>query len=654
MLPAERFSQVPEEGQRNSHERVIDLSDPSRRETEIALSEQEKSEEIITLAKIANARAGLISTLFERGTHTQDTKRTAELIEETHYWLEDLNQQLQFIHDHREETGNETDFSQAATALIEAKKILTSELDHMLEIVAIWHEDDPQEEVFSDILATEAQKTTEAEASLEDINDKGTIVETAPEAVTMLTSENEQARQTDSVTDAAFLLLGYHVGPANNTTVEDTNFEGISPAEELILKKETNISESASPAQLIDIPSDLTETRTKYSALNRTARDIETAIKRNPQFAERTQFDNYLLDLAHRYSAFEERLTMLERHTGPETEETREEKELVHDALALIEDMRHKIREINFVPKTKQEQQVERLLALKIAKKQRLESVVDRLTSAIERSGIKNPELYMVEQASGLGNIRRGLMSLIGKKESLINKATLTKLKNEAIGAEQQYFNEAYNGVNDKAMPFYEKAVEKSRILKLKDSDDVHEIWEALHHEMEDLGEQVDVPEAAQLYEGHGIAKVNKTVHEAEVVPVQKEQYEKKTKEDEQRAAAAEYRKNEFSPSKVSTLNSAMDIYRTIKGSPASSELTFTPDDYIGALASLKLAVDAKDINQIQTHLPRVKSMKNELMQNSINTAKIATDTIPEDTETILRANKVLKSNGISTRKKRS
>jgi hypothetical protein len=351
---------------------------------------------------------------------------------------------------------------------------------------------------------------------------------------------------------------------------------------------------------MIVIPNNLEATQQKCSNLNRQLKDVELLLTQKTRYAEREKFDDILIDLSKQYVAFHERLDILNQGVQ-NADGVVEEKELIASAIHRIEDIRHRIHEMNFISETPGEVQLEKNLGFKTVKKEKLENISERLANAIERSGIKNPELYMVEQSSGLGNVRRGLMKLFGKKESLINKATLTKLKNEVLQVEENYLNSAYSEAERNIGPYAKTRL--SRLLAIKDSDDIHELWNAIHSEIADLDDQLEV--APIVVEGEGETKakaaMNATIADKYGYIERSRAYQRETARDAKEA---------YAPTK---LRHADDLIKAIKKNENANSLTFLPEDYTDALAELRYAINKEDLRSIQLALPRVQSMKEEI-----------------------------------------
>lgn len=632
---AERISAFPE-GDRISGINAIDLSDPHRKSSESAAElQQEKDLSFTTSAKLAQIRTTLISALFEKASHTQDTHVATELLEEARLWEEDLTKEQEFIRNYREETGDETAFSESYTQLIKADKALKSELNHMLEVVRIWHEDDPTTglaEIVDD----------ETEGVFEDVNDKDLIIDEAPEAETMLTSTTEQESHEASPVEATHLPSGYHEVPANDASEETENeLEALSPDEERIIaspiisieQKDTDeYLRKAETSPMIVIPNDFEATEKKYTALNRQIKDIEALLSRNTRYADREAFDDVLIDLSKQYIAFHERLDILNQGVQ-DADNAAEEKELIANAIHHIEDIRHRIHEMKFISETPGEVQAEKNLGLKTVKKEKLESIAERLASAIERSGIKHPELYMVEQSSGLGSVRRGLMKLFGKKESIINKATLTKLKNEALQVEQNYLQAAYSEAERNIGPYAKNSL--SKILALKDTEDIHEFWNTIHAEIEDLNNQLEIAPVSDTGKGEAKVKGNKAKEDERT-------YEAERTIGRNQREAARQAKETYAPAK---LRHADDLIEAIKKDKNVDSLTFLPEDYTDALAELRYAINTDDLRRIQMALPRVQSMKEEISGLYIDMTNADGQPILEDEAYINKAFKILEKN---------
>jgi hypothetical protein len=698
----------PSESDRISDIQIIDLSDPSRRHEEHSFDEREKEDSLLSLAKMADSRTKYMQVLFEKGMETHDTTLATELIEECRYWMEDVEHELEFIQDYREETGQDEAFTKAAASLVETKKEINSHLEHMLATVRAWHE----EEMRSNI---PDRGSDESEGIFEDNADKGLITEGAPPAETMLNATNESASASSTSSEPTFLPKGYHEKTPEEIANEKTEEEAwdINPEEEEILAKQeeraSSITETRSPAFeyqgtpeetrenyekiskvirhaeqdmegyltfndrerfddylitlshayadfndrlkvlngyvlqsesvkkekeilfdamekiqnvrkrihalhfpeappfLVDIPSGIDETLEKCSAISRLVRQIEMDISRTPSAAVKAQLPEYLIALSREHTAFEERLDLL--HQVPiQSAEVREEQALIGDALEKIQDARHHIRDIQFsIPA---DEQLDVQIELREEKKNKLERIAKRLADALERSGVEHPELYMTEQSSGLGTIRRGLMRMFGKKELVINKATLTKLRKEAIQAEENYFDLAYS-LDETAMPFYQKAIERNPILRLNEQSDVHELWQALHQEIEELSGQLDGPLNRDTLEAPASAKVAV----AETVAFRESRsgkaLEKQRQEGQDLSEA--FHSAEIERIESSGIEDATDIYHAIQHNPNAKHLTFQPEDYLSALADLKQANSTKDLAQIKKSLPRARSMKDEL-----------------------------------------
>lgn len=631
-LPAERFSDQDLLEQRDSHVRAIDLSDPNRDHDspEIhAETQTEKDRSIQMLAKLAESRIKIIELRFENGTREQNTRLATELIEEARMWQEDIAREKEFVINYREETGESEAFSGSLMELLRSEKAVSSELEHMLDVVRLWHEDDPEIEGIG-------------EGIIEDNADAGLIQEKAPESETMIVASDVEAQAESSPTEAGYLPNGYHEVAANDTEEQQEEaLEAVTPEEEKLiaspiipieqkdtdafLAKETAALPKVETSELIVIPNGLEATQEKCYEISKTIRSVDAIIDRGAGYMDRETLDGYLISLSKDYAALHERLDFL--NLSPQgLKESTEEKEVIASAIHQIEDARLRIHKLDLEAKTPDEK-LERLLDCKRLKREKLLSIEERLIAAIGRNGISNPELYMVEQASGLGSIRRGIMNLFGKKESIITKAILTKLRNEAIQAEEQYLQEAYTR-NERSIGTYTRT-EPGHILNIKDSDDVHAIWNAITAELEDLNSALDIP---QHDKGQAEGKIQHAIHKGAEDTIIRSQ----ARDDRELARRAN---KESEPSKLRHEDS---LIAAIKKDPNWEDLTFLPEDYTQALAELRMATETKNLARLKDTLDRTRSMKEEISSLWIDMTDEEGNLITEDEAYMNKAAKIL------------
>jgi hypothetical protein len=238
--------------------------------------------------------------------------------------------------------------------------------------------------------------------------------------------------------------------------------------------------------RFIDIPANLEESQIKFNIIQRNVPVIERTIEGIKQGASpfsnesnKDFFDQQLIQLTNEYLAFEERLHTLQSN-GNETTSVKEEKELIADAMRFIEDLRHRIHQIDFSPKKPQEH-IEREIELIHVEKEKLESIEQRLKQALKKNGVEDVDAYLNEQSSGLGTIRRGLIKLFGKSEPIVDQKTLNKLRAEAKQVVTNYLDVAFDE-KEKLFPLYQEIRKQNPLLSLKEHCDAHDLWQALKY----------------------------------------------------------------------------------------------------------------------------------------------------------------------------
>lgn len=100
--------------------------------------------------------------------------------------------------------------------------------------------------------------------------------------------------------------------------------------------------------ELLSIPADIHATQAKYEHIADYTRGIHARLEQHPTSAEQKNFDQNLVHLEVMYSELNERLRMLDRYPQPQHAEAAKERELLFEAMRMIEDARHRIKEYEF------------------------------------------------------------------------------------------------------------------------------------------------------------------------------------------------------------------------------------------------------------------------------------------------------------------
>lgn len=575
---------MPFHESRSGHDRdeansVIDLRSPQERKEERAVRRDQFGERVKSLAQTSLLRMEMIRALFEKTLPVTHQRRTAELTEEVRYWMESLETEKERIRSYRDETGDDTAFETALSATIVALKDAKSTIDFIQSSIERHRQESQAEDL--DIPITIEEPVTRTEE---------------PEVTVGLSHPSMQEDLDIPIT----------IEDPDETSEEPEVTVDLSHPS---MQSSEDISTEPKPKELIDIPGNLDETRIKYANLHRFARDTEVEISQYLHTrSEQDRLDDRLLNLSQQRVAFEERLRILQS-MDRKHEDTSEERELIADAIHLIEDLRYRIHELDRKPKTPKEQ-LYRIIELKQAEKARLVSIEDKLVSALKKNGIENPELYLLEQASGLGMIRRGIVKLLGRRETVIHKGTLTKLKKEA----KDVITEAINA-EKQLPPDFSESERTDPILHLTDASDLHDLWQALSHSIQQASEEI-----------------RKKEHELGVA----------SNDERERSRADQDRIDRAI--RYSTVRTKEELLASLSKEAHAKELTFSPKDYVYILTELKNATTEKKFDKVERLLPTAISMRDEIAGLWIHLENEKGETITEDETIIEKAKKALEA----------
>jgi hypothetical protein len=574
------------------NEGIVDLRPPEERNIERPLDTKEKTEMINSTAQTALSRMEMIKAQFQALDLKHDTLNASHLIEESRYWIESLNAQHDFITNYRDETGNETAFEQPLTAIVVAIKDAKTILESLSTSAGKRHQETSDEEDELHIPMTVVEETPKLANDID--VDLASLNQSAEKERAKLLIARQEPETTAFVNTPE---------AANDNAIKHEKAE-LSPSPIIPVGE----GKPKIASEFIDIPSSFEETQSKYAVIARMTKEIDERISRfSFSKEEADQFSERLFELSRHHAALEERLSTLQGKDLTDSEVI-DEKAVIADALHMIEDARHKIREMPYNPKTPREQ-IHREMEIKKAELKKLEEVSTKLIEALKNTGIEKPELYFAEQSSGLGSIRRGIIKLFGRKERIINPTTLTKLRNEATKAVNEYFSNAYDQ-NEQLLPGYKNAREQNAILHLNEDSDAHDLWEAINQAIDRTEHEIKA-------------------HEDELGIISR---------DQQQIGNAD---NEII--RYSSVRTANQILESLTNDERTKDLSFSPKDYVIALTELRNTTTQRDQEKIENLLPKVTSMRDEIAENWISMANAQGENLVEDETVINEAREALK-----------
>lgn len=346
------------------------------------------------------------------------------------------------------------------------------------------------------------------------------------------------------------------------------------------------------------IPGNLQETRSKFLEINRFINGIETSLHEATN-KNKDLFDAYLSELSHFYTEMEERLTLLLRASP--NDEIAEEKEIIADAMHLIEDLRDRIHQ-EYAPDARNTRAVEEHLELKTIKKNLLEKQAKKLTDLLKRSGMEHPEITMSESGGIMGPIRRGLGGLFGTGPT-IDEYDLQKISDAVANIERTHLKRVYSDA-ERLSAIYAHREKHDPLLNIEGSTNPYKIWETIHNELEDLDEQLSSA-LGEADRGQGSAKASVRRDHAL---------------SEETEAARNLRMNEILEAKRAGVKEAETIAHTIANDPNVGDLSFFPTDYVARMGQLALSVKQMDRERMPELIKDLEEMNEELRMIGIET----------------------------------
>lgn len=367
---------------------------------------------------------------------------------------------------------------------------------------------------------------------------------------------------------------------------------------------------------LMDIPATLEATQKKTDALDSYLNEVQRTIDMG--HVNNLIFRSIQDDLQTSFRApLEERLHLIQLSPA-RSEDAQAEAAIIAEALHRIEDTKHALAKTQLKPlerpqadrlgsKNAVDPSLESQLKLKTKLRDALVMISEDLVQALEKAGMKNPELEMTTYTQP--GILSGLKRLFTSPASRIDAKTFQRITRSLRDA-QIKFNTAYYDAYEQAQNVKERGTLGGNmpIEHLGRDADLFAVWKAIHEEISALSKDVEAPTVPEIQKGKGEGTKN--------AAIQNKINELRSREVEGTEMIA--RSAEVEAAKRAGISDAETILEEIQTDPHADQLTFHGQAYLNQMVAVMESIKASDQVQTAKELAILESMQEELLENGI------------------------------------